>query len=97
MADDLDGCWADIADPAVVTRWPETGLTHDDAGRADRRRSSSRPARRDVDAVAIEPETHAPQAIRRLLQGEPLGLGWLAPGTSLVLAASLAFERSATG
>ena len=96
MADDLDGCWAGIADPAVVTRWPATGLTMTmRAGPTVPVIVAASPA--DVDAVAIEPETHAPQAIRRLLQGEPLGLGWLAPGDSLVLEASLAFERSATG
>jgi aldose 1-epimerase len=96
MADDLDGCWADIADPAVVTRWPSTGLTMTmRAGATVPVIVAASPA--DVDAVAIEPETHAPQAFRRTRGGEPLGLEWLAPGASLVLGSSLAFERAATG
>jgi aldose 1-epimerase len=96
MTDDLDGCWADIADPAVVTRWPATGLTMTmRAGRTAPVIVAASP--HDVEAVAIEPETHAPQAMRRLLNGEPLGLEWLAPGASLVLESSLAFERATTG
>ncbi len=79
-----------------MTRWPATGLTMTmRAGRTVPVIVAASPS--DVDAVAIEPETHAPQAVRRLLQGEPLGLEWLAPGSSLVLEASLTFERAATG
>jgi aldose 1-epimerase len=96
MADDLDGCWAGIGDPAVTTRWPATGLT------MTMRAGATAPvivaaSPHDVDAVAIEPETHAPQAFRRTLGGEPLGLEWLDPGASLVLESSLAFERAPTG
>jgi len=95
MADDLDGCWARIGDPAVTIRWPETGLT------MIMRAGATVPvivaaSPHDVDAVAIEPQTHAPQALRRTNGEEPLGLEWLAPGASLVLDAALAFER-ATG
>jgi len=96
MPDDLDGCWADLDDPAVVTRWPGLGLTmRMHAGATSPVIVAASP--RDVDAVAIEPETHAPQAIRRLRGNEPLGLEWLAPGASLVLDSSLVFERAATG
>ncbi len=44
-------------------------------------------------AVAVEPETHAPQALRRLLRGEPGALMMLAPDERLALVMELAFER----
>ena len=46
-----------------------------------------------VDAIAVEPETHAPQAIRRLIGGEPGGLAMLPPGDALEMGIDLAFER----
>jgi aldose 1-epimerase len=96
MPDDLDGCWTDLEDPAVVVRWPAAGLTmRMHAGTTSPVIVAASPS--DVDAVAIEPETHAPQAIRRLHGAEPLGLEWLAPGASLVLDSSLVFERALTG
>ncbi len=47
----------------------------------------------DVEAIAVEPETHAPQALRRLRNGEPGGLTMLEPGGALELTTDLAFER----
>ena len=46
-----------------------------------------------LDAIAMEPETHAPQGLRRLLAGEPGGLTWVDPGRSLDLRIELAFRR----
>jgi hypothetical protein len=48
----------------------------------------------EIDAVAVEPETHAPQGLRRLLRGEPDALTMLAPGERLELVMELAFKRS---
>jgi hypothetical protein len=45
--------------------------------------------------LAIEPETHAPQGIRRLLRGEPAPLTMIEPGTPLVLEVELIFDRGA--
>ena len=93
MADDLDGTWADLADPAAVLRWPDTGLTMTmRAGPTASVIVAASP--HDIDAVAVEPETHAPQALRRLRSAEPFAPAWLDPGTSLVLEASLGFTRS---
>ena len=47
-----------------------------------------------IDAVAVEPETHAPDGLRRLTRREPGGLVLVAPGASLALAATLAFASS---
>jgi hypothetical protein len=41
-------------------------------------------------AVALEPETHAPDGLRRLLRGEPDGLAWLAPGRTLRMSIDIA-------
>jgi galactose mutarotase-like enzyme len=49
---------------------------------------------RAVDAVAIEPQTHAPQGLRRYLNGKPDGLIALAPQATMRLTTQLAFARS---
>ena len=96
MSPDLDATWADLAEPPVELRWPDVAV------RATMRFSA--PTRYvvaaspgDVDAIAVEPETHAPQGLRRLLDGRPGGLTMLAPGQRLVLGVELAFERLADG
>jgi galactose mutarotase-like enzyme len=48
-----------------------------------------------TDAVAVEPQTHAPDGIRRLLAGEPGGLALIAPDDTLELVVGLAFEPTA--
>jgi aldose 1-epimerase len=91
MADDLDGTWASLAEPPVEFQWDDLGL------RASMRTTprvpyivAASPGR--VGAVAVEPETHAPQAIRRLLGGEPGALTMLPPGDTLRMTIDLAFE-----
>lgn len=92
MADDLDAAWADVGEPAVELRWPDLGI------RATMRIAAptvyvvaASPS--DVDAIAVEPETHAPQALRRLRNGEPGGLTMLEPDEALELTTDLTFER----
>jgi len=94
MADGLDGAWSDVAQPAAELAWPRSGI------RATMRIAASTvyvvaasPA--DVEAIALEPETHAPQAFRRLRNGEPGALAVLEPGAELRLVTDLAFERDA--
>jgi aldose 1-epimerase len=94
MPEGLDSTWTDLGDPPVILRWPETGI------RATM--TIAAPARFVVaanlagtDAVAVEPQTHAPDGIRRLLAGEPGGLALIPPGARLELAVGLAFERTA--
>jgi aldose 1-epimerase len=92
IADDLDATWSGLAEPPVELAWPEAGL------RATMRAASSSlcivaasPA--SVDAIAVEPQTHLPQGLRRMLAGQPGGLSMLEPGTSLALGVVLIFER----
>jgi aldose 1-epimerase len=93
----LDATWTDLpdpADPAAELRWADADLAAALRMRSDAGRFVVAATPPDIDAVAVEPETHAPQGLRRLLHGEPGGLVWLEPDTSLALRVELAFERS---
>jgi aldose 1-epimerase len=92
MSPDLDAAWTDLTEPPVELRWEDAGI-----GATMR---TVPPAAYIVaaspgqlDAIAVEPETHAPQGLRRLLAGEPGGLTWVDPGRSLDLRIELAFQR----
>jgi aldose 1-epimerase len=92
MSSDLDAAWTDLTEPPVELRWEDAGI-----GATMR---TVPPAAYIVaaspgqlDAIAVEPETHAPQGLRRLLAGEPGGLTWVDPGRSLDLRIELAFQR----
>ncbi|HEY8436971.1 MAG TPA: hypothetical protein VIK65_00035 [Candidatus Limnocylindrales bacterium] len=95
MPDGLDATWTDVGSPPVTLEWPAAGiratLTTEPA--VDHIVAASPD---DIDAVAIEPQTHAPDAVRRLLNGERGGLGLLAPGETMRLAIRLAFESLET-
>jgi aldose 1-epimerase len=93
MPEGLDSTWTDLAEPPVVLEWPAAGT------RATMRVDA--PTRFVVaatlpgtDAVAVEPQTHAPDGIRRLLAGEPGGLAVIPPDASLELVVELTFARS---
>ena len=47
-----------------------------------------------IPAIAVEPETQAPDGARRLTNGEPGGLELIAPGAALALTAWLDIERN---
>ncbi len=96
LPDGLDAAWADLADPPVVLDWPDAGIRAELAVAAP---AGGRPfivaaSPAGVDGVAVEPETHAPDGLRRLARGEPGGLVLVAPGAALELAATLAFASS---
>jgi aldose 1-epimerase len=93
MATDLDATWTGLSDPAVELWWPDIGV------RAQMSIATATPyvaaaSPSDLYAVAVEPQTHAPYGLRRLLDGEPGGLEWLAPGDSLALTTDLTFSQS---
>ncbi|HUG48375.1 MAG TPA: hypothetical protein VMP67_08190 [Candidatus Limnocylindria bacterium] len=94
MTPDLDATWADPGEPPVELRWPADGrvcrLTAG-SNRGNLFITAASPS--DVDAVAVEPQTHAPQGLRRLLNGEPGALQLIEPGGSLVLTTRLSFEQ----
>lgn len=91
----LDATWLDPGDPPVELAWPDDGI----AARIEVESSdglcivAASPA--GAGAVAVEPETHAPHGLRRLLAGQPGGLGWIPPGASIRLTTTILFERRA--
>ena len=90
MPDGLDATWTALDEPPVTLEWPEARI------RATMSTTPSVPfivaaSPGEIDAVAVEPETHAPAGIRRLLEGEPGALDLLAPGSTMTLAIRLAF------
>jgi aldose 1-epimerase len=92
MPPDLDATWTDLSEPQVELRWPALGV------RATVRAETSplyivAASPSHLDAVALEPETHAPQAMRRLLNGEPGAPAILAPGETLRLGVVFSFQR----
>jgi len=93
LPDGLDAAWADLADPPVVLDWPDAAIRATmSVDGPTRFIVAASPAA--IDAVAVEPETQAPNGLRRLARGEPGGLALLPPGTSLELVVRLAFGRS---
>jgi aldose 1-epimerase len=46
----------------------------------------------ELDAIALEPQTHAPQGLRRLIHGEPDAMTLLPPGATMRLSVNLRLE-----
>jgi aldose 1-epimerase len=95
LPDGLDATWLDVEPPDVGLRWPELGIGARmtlDAGGTPVHVAVASPA--DVQAVAIEPVTHRPWALRRLADGEPAGMRLLAPGQAQELVITLEFARN---
>jgi aldose 1-epimerase len=89
----LDATWAALDDPAVRLRWPATGISVTwRLGGAASHVVVATPA--DLHATAVEPQTHAPDPLRRLLSGEPGRPGVLQPGQELLLTAEMSFTES---
>jgi aldose 1-epimerase len=91
-APDLDATWIGLADPPVELAWPATGAQATmSIAPTDACVVAASPAA--LDAVAVEPQTHAPHGLRRLLHGEPGAMVPLDPGATLRLSMRLTFER----
>jgi aldose 1-epimerase len=93
LAPNVDATWASLATPRIDLAWPERGLAARIEVDADRVLvAAASPAH--VDAVAVEPQTHGPDALRRLIGGEPDALPMLPPGASLELTLRLTANRA---
>lgn len=94
LPDEADAAWADVDQPAFELRWPELGIVAAMRTSAlDAYVVAAKPPGA-VDAIAVEPQTHAPWGMRRLLDGQTGGLTLLAPGASLTLESTLTFGRT---
>ena len=91
----LDGTWLDPADPAVELRWPGLGIEATLRLILDGQACIAVAHPAGVDAVAVEPQTHAPWGLRRFLAGEPFGLAALDPGATLSLGIEIEIRRRA--
>jgi aldose 1-epimerase len=92
VPDDIDATWLAPRDPTVELRWPDIGV-----GATMRVRSGAGvcivvASPTTLDAVAIEPQTHAPHGLRRFLRGEPGGLHPVQPGGTMRLTTELTFD-----
>ncbi|HLO36021.1 MAG TPA: hypothetical protein VK194_08060 [Candidatus Deferrimicrobium sp.] len=92
MPDGLDATWTDLAEPPVTLDWPEDGIRATMTFEAPARFVVAA-SLAGIDGVAVEPETQAPDGLRRLASGEPGGLVLVEPGDALELTAALAFAR----
>lgn len=91
LAEGIDATWTDATDPPVELWWPGHGLhaqlrasfsgLHVTAANAS-----------DLQAIAVEPQTHAPQGLGRLLRGQPGAMAWIEPGDDLVLPITIDFD-----
>ena len=93
MASGLDSTWAEVGDPPIVLSWPDTGIRATFAVDAPTRFVTA--ANLFDDAIAVEPQTHAPDGLGRFLRGEPGGLTLIAPGETLELRVAMRFEQVA--
>lgn len=92
MPTGIDAAWTDVDDPAVELRWPDAGVALTIRAIApDIHVVAAAPS--DVDAVAVEVQTHAPQGLRRLERREPGALALLHPGKALSLTVELTARR----
>jgi galactose mutarotase-like enzyme len=96
MPDGLDATWTDLGVPPVELAWPGLGVSATMRVAADTVFivAASPPS---LDAIAVEPQTHAPQGVRRLLNHEPGALAVLDPRDSLRLSVDLEFRRLTDG
>jgi aldose 1-epimerase len=93
LARGLDATWTALGRPVVELRWPTLGIAATMTVEAPSVLVCAA-SPDDVDADAIEPQTHAPQGLRRLLDDLPDPMTWLAPGAVLALTMDLAFRDS---
>jgi aldose 1-epimerase len=90
LPDGLDTCWTDLAEPPIVLDWPQADVRATvEASSTVRYVVAASPG--ELDAVAVEPQTHAPAGIRRLLDGSAGGLTLLDPGETLTMTVRFAF------
>ncbi|HYI66894.1 MAG TPA: hypothetical protein VEW95_08235 [Candidatus Limnocylindrales bacterium] len=89
----LDATWTGLTAPRIELAWPGEGIEAViEVDAPHLLVAVATPAHRD--AVAVEPQTHGPDGLRRLANGEPDAPTLIAPGAALRLTLRLTFERA---
>ena len=92
----LDGTWTALAGPRIELAWAPAGISASIAVEAERTLVAvATPGQ--LGAVAVEPQTHGPDGLRRLEHGEPDAMALLPPGESLSLTVRITVERVSLG
>ena len=91
-ADGLDATWTDLRGKTVVLSWPNLGVdaTMTLSTSLSHVAVATPPT---VDAIAVEPQTHAPGGLGRMLRAERGGLALLAAGASLAATIEMEVRR----
>jgi aldose 1-epimerase len=92
MAVGVDATWARPADPPVELWWPQHEL-HATLRAASPKLHIVAANAPERGAIAVDPETHAPQGLRRLLKHEPGAMELIDPGEEIVLPITIDFDR----
>jgi aldose 1-epimerase len=92
MAKGVDATWVDLADPAAELLWPRLRMTMRSLTETPHLVAANLI---DIDAIAVETETHAPRGLSRLLRGEPGAVTLIDPGGTLRLTTVLDFHLGA--
>ena len=88
----LDGTWTALAAPRIELAWPQANsVASIEADAAHLLVAVATPGH--LDAVAVEPQTHGPDGLRRLEHGEPDAPALLPPGESLSMTVRITVER----
>jgi aldose 1-epimerase len=88
----MDSTWTGLTDRRVALEWP-SGLRGELSAVSSTNLVYVAARLPQVDAIALEPQTHAPQGLRRLINDEPDPMTRLSPGETLGLTITLAFAR----
>jgi len=91
LATGVDSTWTQAMDPPVELWWSGFGF-HAQMRAPFRGLHVTAANASDVQAIAVEPQTHAPQGLARLLNGEPGALAWIEPGDTQVLPITIDFD-----
>jgi aldose 1-epimerase len=92
----LDGTWTSLRERTLELRWPDLGIravVEMESATASACVALASPA--TPDAVAVEPQTHGPDPLRRLANGEPDAPILLPRGETLRFVTRLTVERPA--
>jgi len=91
LAEGVDSTWTQPADPPIELWWPHESL-HATIRAPFPTLHVTAAYAADLGAIAVEPQTHAPQGLSRLINAQPGAIALIQPGDALVLPITIDFE-----